>query len=100
MKRGEVWHARVLGRSDRYVAIVGHDQVSAARDAVLCVQIDRSPGQTATLLSVPVDLPVQGFARAVTVGPLSKQWMVERLGVLDDAVVEQIDVALRAALDL
>lgn len=100
MRRGEVWHARVLGRSDRYVVVVGQDQVTAARSNVLCVQVDPSPGQADSLLAVPLTTPVEGFARAVTVGPLGKQWFTERLGAIDAAVQERLDIALRAALDL
>lgn len=100
MRRGEVWRVLVLGRRERIVVIVGHDQVTAARDDVLCVQLDQTPGLTGSLLAVPVEKPVAGFARAVTVGPLSKPSFVERLGELDPATLEQLDIALRAAMDL
>ncbi len=84
----------------RIVVIVGQDQVTAARDDVLCVQLDQTAGLTGSLLAVPVTNPVTGYARVVTVGPLSKPSFVERLGALDRATQEQFDIALRAALDL
>jgi mRNA-degrading endonuclease toxin of MazEF toxin-antitoxin module len=100
VRRGEVWRVLVLGRSERVVVVVGQDQITAARDDVLCVHIDQSPGLTGSLLAVPIDQPVTGYARAVTVGPLLKKSFVERLGELDDTTQEQLDIALRAALDL
>jgi len=98
--RGEVWRVLVLGRRERTVVIVGQDQITAARDDVLCVQVDQSPGLTGSLLAVQVSEPLAGYARAVTVGPLSKPSFIERLGSLDATTLDQLDVALRAALDL
>lgn len=100
MIRGDIWRVLVLGRSERTVIIVGHDQITAARDDVLCVQLDQTPGLTGSLLAVPVSGPPAGYARAVTVGPLLKTSFVERLGGLDDATLDQVSIALRAALDL
>jgi mRNA-degrading endonuclease toxin of MazEF toxin-antitoxin module len=100
VKRGEVWRVVVLGRRERVVVIVGQNQVTAARDDVLCVQVDQTAGLTGSLLAVPVTEPVTGYAWAVTVGPLSKPSSIERLGALDQAAQQQLDIALRAALDL
>lgn len=100
MRRGEIWRVRVLGRRERIVVIVGQDQVTSARDDVLCVQLDQTAGLTGSLLAVPITEPVAGYARAVTVGPLSKPSFIDHLGTLDRATQEQLDIALRAALDL
>jgi hypothetical protein len=47
-----------------------------------------------------VDDPVAGYARAASVGPLAKKNFAEQLGVIGDDTLEQLDIALRAALDL
>lgn len=98
MQRGEIWRVLVLGRSERTVVVVGHDRVSDARPDVLCVQVDTTGTFTADLVTVPI--PGVGAARAYTVGPLTKASFVEAIGTLDPAVLDQLDIALRAALDL
>jgi mRNA-degrading endonuclease toxin of MazEF toxin-antitoxin module len=100
VRRGEVWRVLLLGKRERHVVIVGHDQVTAARGDVLCVQLDQTPGLTASLLAVPVRGPVAGYARAVTVGPIFKSLFSKRLGEVGADTMEEIDIALRAALDL
>jgi mRNA-degrading endonuclease toxin of MazEF toxin-antitoxin module len=98
MQRGEIWRVLILGRSERTVLIVGHDRVTAGRPDVLCVQVDTSGTFTADLVTVPI--AGVGAARAYTVGPISKTAFVESLAVADPATMEQIDIALRATLDL
>ncbi len=102
MRRGQVWRVLVLGRSERTVVIVGHDALTDTRTDVLCVHIRDEPGETGSLVSVRVETPVAGYARAATVGPLSKSSFApgEHLGDLAPSTLEQVDIALRAALDL
>lgn len=92
----------VLGRSERTVVIVGHDAHADTRSDVLGVHITDSPGETGSLVATRIDSPVTGYARAATVGPLTKGpfRQGEHLGDLDRATLEQVDIALRAALDL
>ncbi|QLY31193.1 type II toxin-antitoxin system PemK/MazF family toxin [Nocardia huaxiensis] len=89
----------ILGRVERIVLVVGHDTVSESRNDVLCVQVQQAAGKE-SLLAVHVSSPVEGFARAVTVAPIPKTSFVEQLGQLDAMVMEQVDTALRATLDL
>ena len=100
MRRGEVWRVLVLGRVERTVVIVGHNALTDTRDDVLCVQVQDTPGMTASLVTVRVDDPVVGYARGASVGPLAKKNFTERLGLLGEGTLEQLDIALRAALDL
>lgn len=100
MRRGEVWRVLVLGRVERTVVIVGHNALTDTRDDVLCVQLQDTPGMSASLVTARVDDPVAGYARAASVGPLAKKNFVEPLGALDGESLEQLDIALRAALDL
>jgi mRNA-degrading endonuclease toxin of MazEF toxin-antitoxin module len=88
----------VLGRSKRTVVIVGHDRVTAGRHEVLCVQVDTTGTYRADLVTVPIE--GIGAARAYTVGPISKSAFAEQLAETDVATMEQIDIALRAVLDL
>lgn len=98
MQRGEVWRVLVLGRSERTVVVVGHDQITTARPDVLCVQVDTTGTYEPDLVTVTV--AGAGTARAYTVGPIMKSSFTERLGVVDDETSGQLDIALRAALDL
>ena len=100
MRRGEVWRVLVLGRSERTVVIVGHDALTDTHGEVLCVHVRESAAEAGSLVSVRLESPVSGFARAATVGPLRKSTFTERLGAIDAATMEQVDIALRAALDL
>lgn len=100
MRRGEVWTVLVLGRVHRTVVVVGHDALTDTRDDVLCVQLQDTPGSTASLVTVEVTDPVPGYARAATVGPIARKHFAERLGTLTDERLDQLDIALRAALDV
>jgi mRNA-degrading endonuclease toxin of MazEF toxin-antitoxin module len=98
INRGEIWRVLVLGRSERTVLVVGHNRVTAGRQDVLCVQVDTSGTFGADLVTVALD--GVGAARAYTVGPLSKSSFIECLDEVDPATMEQVDIALRATLDL
>lgn len=98
MERGEVWRVLVLGRSERTVVVVGHDRITAARPDVLCVQVDTTGTYERDLVTVPVT--GVGTARAYTVGPITKSSFMERLGTLAEEARDQLDIALRATLDL
>lgn len=98
MTRGQIWKVLILGRSERTVVIVGHDRVTAGRQEVLCVQVDTSGTFGPDLVTVTI--AGVGTARAVTVGPIAKTSFAEHLGDTDPAAMEQLDIALRAALDL
>jgi mRNA-degrading endonuclease toxin of MazEF toxin-antitoxin module len=98
--RGEIWRVVVLNQVERLVVVVGHQQLTAAREDALVVDFDQSPVPRTSLLEVPVDDPVAGVVRAMTVAPLRKRWFAERIGRMTEDTMEQIDIALRAALDL
>lgn len=100
MTRGQVWTARRAGH-DRLVVIVGHDALTAARDAVLVVPI--SDVREASLIEPAVTLAdgtPAGVATTPRVGEVDKTYLVEQRGELAPESREALDIALRAALDL
>lgn len=52
------------------------------------------------LLAVRLTKPVAGVARVIGVTPVRRARFHERLGRVDEAEVERVDIALRAVLDL
>ncbi len=100
MKRGDVWVAVRAGH-ERLVVIVGHDAVTAAREAVLVVPI--SDVRAATLIEPRLhDQNGQPLGVAMTprVGEITKAYLNTQRTALDPASRESLDIALRAVLDL
>lgn len=99
MRRGEIWRYAAKGpRGDRLVAIVSGAGINEdeRRGFLLAVDVvEHDPGD---LLAVP--LPGARWADASTVNRVFRRWLAEPVGRLEPAVLEQVDVALRAALDL
>ncbi|GAA2504177.1 type II toxin-antitoxin system PemK/MazF family toxin [Winogradskya humida] len=100
MRRGEIWVVSRLG-SKRAVVIVGHDTLTADRDAVLTVPLsDVMPVRIAEpALRDSTGMSV-GIARTPLLGQVMKDYLIERRGELAPASVENLDIALRAVLDL
>ncbi|MCA2213661.1 type II toxin-antitoxin system PemK/MazF family toxin [Jidongwangia harbinensis] len=100
MKRGEIWTVTRAGHQ-RSVVIVGHDAVTAARNAVLAVPISdvQSPNLIQPALN-DADGSAIGVALTAGVGEVTKSYLTARTGTLAGTSVESLNVALRAALDL
>jgi mRNA interferase MazF len=103
MKRGDVWWAqlpRPAGR--RPVVLVSRDEAYHVRELVIVVPV------TTKRRGIPVEVPLgrsEGLRRryvanADTVTTIPRQFLVEYAGSLDAGKVEQLDAALRFALDL
>jgi mRNA-degrading endonuclease toxin of MazEF toxin-antitoxin module len=78
--------------------VVSADVVNANDDLpiVLAVHlVDHDPG---SLLAVRVG--EHGWARALSIEPVMRRRLVERVGIADEAAVEQVANALRAVQDL
>ena len=101
MNRGQVWrYAPAIARPGAAVLrLVTSADVINANDAlpvVLAVTIVQDdPG---SLLAVKVDS--HGWARALTIEPVFRSRLVELVGQVDGDVMDQVDAALRAVLDL
>jgi mRNA interferase MazF len=98
VQRGEVW-SYVPEGSPRHllVAIVSSDGINQSTRTWLIgapVAVD----DPQDILAVPV--PDHGWVSAGNVGRFYRGWLRERVGELDAEAMDQLDSALRAALDL
>ncbi|MGH3439552.1 MAG: hypothetical protein ACRDRN_24230 [Sciscionella sp.] len=98
MRRGEVWGYSPQGFTHRRtVVIVSSDGINdSARPWVLGTDVVRTNPQD--ILSVQLDTST--WVSALYVTRLYRGWFSEKAGALDTAALDQLDVALRAALDL
>jgi hypothetical protein len=103
VKRGEVWTIPTVGRQ-RTILLVGNDDVIAISNSVQAVPIDTAGTLPETLVTVRLSSPVAGIARVVDVGPFRKSLFAEasaeRLGAIDPAAMERVEIALRAVFDM
>ncbi|MBY8882992.1 type II toxin-antitoxin system PemK/MazF family toxin [Streptomyces sp. PLK6-54] len=98
MRRGEIWALA----DGRHVLVVSLDGLEASFGAVLAIVLHPSGRYPDTAMSVVIDDPLPSTAVAVNL----QQMRVGRfdegkcLGPVDRAVMERVDQALRAVLDL
>lgn len=98
MLRGEIWSYVPQGSPRQLqVVIVSSDGINQSTrtwllGAPIAVEDPRD------ILAMPID--GHGWVSAGNLGRFYRGWLTERLGALDRSSVEQLDSALRAALDL
>ena len=103
MRRGEVWWAVLaapIGR--RPVVLVSRDEAYGVRNAVTVAEV------TSTIRGIPVEvelgpedgLPKKCVVNLDTLATIRKHLLVERIALLRDEKIEQIDSAIRFALSL
>lgn len=103
MKRGEVWWARLpdpVGR--RPVVLLSRDSAYRVRSAVTVAPVTR------TIRNIPVEvlldqkdgLPSRCVVNLDDVTTISKSLLKERITVLSAERLQQVDDAIRFALDL
>ncbi|WP_033287498.1 hypothetical protein [Amycolatopsis jejuensis] len=99
MHRGEVWtyHPPTDPARQRTVVLLSSDGVNESeRPWLLGTELlDRDPQD---ILGVAVD--ARYWVSTLNLTRLYRPWLTERIAEIDQDVQEQIDVALRAALDL
>lgn len=103
MRRGEVWrYDPVIRRGDAPVLrlIVSADGINTAdpADAPVVFGVHLLPSDPGRLLAVRID--PHGWASAMTLETVIRRRLVEPVATVDPDVMEQVDSALRAALDL
>jgi len=99
VQRGEVWRYAAKGpRGDRLVVLVSGSGINGDDRRAWLIGIEVLDADPGDLLAVP--LPGGRWADASTLVRVFRRWLTEPVEMLDDAAVERIDVALRAALDL
>lgn len=100
-RRGEIWRYKPVitreGRSDLRL-IVSADAVNAG-PMVTVYAVDLATDAPADLLTVPVSTEL-GQAVTTTLGGVLRRRLTEHVDTASPAVMEQIDVALRALLEL
>lgn len=103
MKRGEVWWADLpapVGR--RPVVLLSRDEAYAVRNAVTVAEI------TTTIREIPVEvklgpddgLPKKCVANLDTLLTIRKSILIERIALLKSTKMEQINSAIKFALDV
>lgn len=101
MRRGEVWrYEPVTARPGQPTLrlIVSAEVVNANDDLPIVLAlhlVDEDPG---SLLAVRVG--EHGWARALSIEPVMRRRLAERVGVADAATMEHVGNALRAVQDL
>jgi mRNA interferase MazF len=103
MRRGEVWWADLplpIGR--RPVVLLSRDEAYAVRNAVTVAEV------TSTLRGIPVEvelgredgLPKKCVINLDTIVTIRKDLLIERIAILRDEKIVQIDTAIKFALSL
>ena len=103
MRRGEirVVHSRVSGR-DQHALIIGNDALndSAATGWVITAPVDTTGASPDLLVTVRIDRPVDGIVRLDNVTSVRKDRVGDMIGRVDQAIMDDVAIALRAALDI
>ncbi|HMK51883.1 MAG TPA: type II toxin-antitoxin system PemK/MazF family toxin [Thermodesulfobacteriota bacterium] len=101
MRRGEVWWAQLplpIGR--RPVVLLSRDEAYAVRNAVTVAEV------TSTIRGIPVEvelgledgLPKKCVVNLDTIVTIRKDLLIERIAILRDEKIEQINTAIKFAL--
>ncbi|WP_306203985.1 type II toxin-antitoxin system PemK/MazF family toxin [Actinoplanes sp. RD1] len=100
MKRGEIWSV-VRMRHQRSVVVVGSDEVTAKRDAVLSVPLSEvmSAAPEHPAVAESSGRPM-GVALAPRIGEIDKSYFLVPSGELSRDSLDKLDRALREVLDL
>jgi Growth inhibitor len=103
MRRGEVWWAQLplpVGR--RPVVLLSRDEAYAVRNAVTVAEV------TSTIRGIPVEvelgpedgLPKKCVVNLDTIVTIRKDLLIERVALLRDEKIEQINSAIKFALSI
>lgn len=103
MKRGEIWWADLplpIGR--RPVVLLSRDEAYSVRNAVTVAEI------TKTIRSIPVEVPLgpkdglpkNCVANLDTIVTIQKKLLTERICLLKEEKIRQINASIKFALDL
>jgi len=103
MRRGEVWWAELplpIGR--RPVVLLSRDEAYAVRNAVTVAEV------TTTIRGIPVEvelgpedgLPKKCVVNLDTIVTIRKDLLIERLAILRDEKIEQINSAIKFTLPI
>jgi mRNA-degrading endonuclease toxin of MazEF toxin-antitoxin module len=99
LRRGEVWCYQAISRS-RPVLVVSCDELNDADQPIVVDITPFSPQGPAALLTVLLGEQLGGYARCRTTSFADAERFAELLGTVPASTMEQVDMALRAALSL
>ncbi len=101
MRRGEIWRYESVaarpGQSNRRL-IVSSDIINANDDLPVVLALHVVDTDPQNLLAVGVG--EHGWARALSIEPVMRRRLVERLGQADDTAMDAVSGALRTVQDL
>jgi mRNA-degrading endonuclease toxin of MazEF toxin-antitoxin module len=99
LRRGEVWRYQGISRS-RPVLVISCDELNDAEQPIIVDVTSFSPQGASSLLSVHIGDELGGYVRCRMISFADSKRFVELLGTVPEPTMEQIDMALRAALSL
>ena len=103
MRRGEIRivHSRVTGR-EQHALIIGNDALndSDATGWAITAPIDTTGASPDLLVTVRITQPVDGMIRLDNVTSVRKDRIGKLAGWVDPEKMDEVAIALRAALDL
>lgn len=99
MRRGEVWRYQGISQS-RPVLVVSCDELNDAEQPIVVDVTSFSPQGAVALLTVRIGDQLGGHARCRTISFADPKRFTDLLGTVPDSTMEQVDMALRAALNL
>ncbi len=103
MRRGEVWWAKLpLPVGKRPVVLLSRNEAYAVRNAVTVAEV------TSTIRGIPVEvelgpddgLPKKCVINLDTIVTIRKDLLIERIAILRDEKIDQIDSAVKFALSI
>jgi mRNA interferase MazF len=103
MRRGEVWWAELPAPlCRRPVVLLSRDEAYAIRNAITVAEV------TTTMRGIPVEvalgledgLPKRCVANLDTIVTIRKELLAERITILRNDKIEQINIAIKFALSL
>lgn len=103
MRKGEVWWAKLpppLGR--RPVVLLSRDEAYTVRSAISVAEVTtRIRGIPVEVVLGPEDgLPKRCVANLDTIVTIRKELLIERITILRNEKIEQIDAAIKFALSI
>jgi mRNA interferase MazF len=103
VRRGEirVIHSRVTGR-DQHALIISNDALneSAATGWAITAPVDTTGASPDILVTVPITQPVNGVIRLDSITAVRKDRIGDLSGRINPDTMDDVAIALRAALDL
>jgi len=103
MRRGEVWWAKLpLPVGKRPVVLLSRNEAYAVRNAVTVAEV------TSTIRGIPVEvelgpddgLPKKCVVNLDTIVTIRKDLLIEKIAILRDEKIDQIDSAIKFALSV